>query len=45
MELGTGIAVAGFWLLPCTALLCKRVSKEGVWAAITIAIVLTLIII
>lgn len=41
MTIGTGIAIAGVWLLPCAALIAKRVESQGVWLAVIIASIVT----
>jgi hypothetical protein len=42
MDIGTGIAIAGVWLLPVAAFMSAWVSNFGKYLALIIAIVLTI---
>ena len=41
MDIGTGIAIAGVWMLPALSAISKSVTGGGMWVSIFIAIGMT----
>jgi hypothetical protein len=41
MDIGTGIAVAGVWLVVAAAFLSKNTGSYGVWISIIVASIVT----
>jgi hypothetical protein len=44
MDIGTGIAIAGVWLLPTAALLSPTASSAGFWFSVLISSTVTLLL-
>jgi len=45
MDIGTGIAVAGVWLIVSAALVSKNTGSYGVWISIIVASIVTYLLV